>query len=454
MMNFAQIGNISNINSVNKPETEGVTGKSKPVTNSCTPLKPSFAAYSAENLKAYVPSFSATLKTPEEQQKYNVLSKKLDPQNRALLNSLLKTGVLLDSNSNDKSTVLDNLYSIATQPRIKGLSEKNILKETIQAIANPFTITQNFGDVPNNVAQELIASSNPQPLSSDDLNVRSASCVATSIEFNMASKQPAEFTRMASGLSSENYSVKKTLNLSDIASNTVDAIWMLNEFNMDYKLKNWNEVEVTLKPDRNAIIRARIQNSYKDPLERSLVDVLMQSTFMNIGSQNTYDSLTDTRYGKYNPDNRGLTDIEKNFTEEIAQGKPKVSVTYQILDEEGKLVGYECDSQTVQKHILDALKGNNNVIIGYTQMDDQKRVINGHEITIIGTEQDANGQLVFICNDTDDNKSEPIKWAASELIPLIHHAGLPQEVLKSDVEFVDSWREVLDMYKNSKETPV
>ena len=293
----------------------------------------------------------------------------------------------------------------------------------------------------------------PKQITPEDLNVRSASCVATSIEFNLASKMPAEFARMAEGLSSEKYSVTKKLKLTDISPNFVDAIWMLNEFNMKYKINNWEDVEVKLEPDRNAIIRARIQNSFKDPGERSLVDVLMQSTLMNIGSQNTYDSLTDTRTGKYNPDNKGLTDIEKNFTEEIAQGKPKVSVTYQILDDQGTLTGYECDQQTVQKHLLDALKTNNNVIIGYTQFDDQNRVINGHEITVIGAEKSPEGKLIFICNDTDDNKSEPIKWAADELIPLIHHAGLPKEVLKDEVEFVDSWKEVIEMYKNAKEMP-
>ncbi|MDD3236779.1 MAG: hypothetical protein PHV37_01620 [Candidatus Gastranaerophilales bacterium] len=449
MMNFAEIGNIR----AQAQQQSPLQTKKTATPVAATPLKPSFSGYSSENIKAYAPAFSSSLRSKDEQLKYNEISKYLDSQNRTYLNSLLKTGVLLDQNSNDKSTVLDNLYSIATQPRIKGIDNGNVLKETIKAIANPFTITQNFGDIPTPVAQDLMTSATPQPLTSEDLNVRSASCVATSIEFNMAQKQPAEFTRMVSGLSSENYSVKKTLKLSDIASNTVDAIWMLNEFNSDYKLNNWNEVEINMHPDRNAIIRARIQNSYKDSQERSLVDVLMQSTFMNIGSQNTYDSLTDTRYGKFNPDNRGLTDIEKNFTEEVAQGRPKVSVTYQKLDEDGKLIGYECDAKTVQKHILDALKLNNNVIIGYTQMDESNKVINGHEITIIGAEQAPDGRINFICNDTDDNQSEPIKWSADELIPLIHHAGLPQEVLKNDVEFTDSWREVMEMYKNEKETP-
>lgn len=451
MINSSNISNNFKYN-IQSYNADSRIKQKNPLLNNA-PVSNPVSAYSADNIKAYAPSFSAALNSRIDKKKYNAVSKKLDAQGKNQLNALLKSGKLLDANSNDKSTILDNLYKIVSEPRIKGLNDKNILKETVNALSNPFTITQNFGDVPNNIAQQIITADNTKKLTPEDLNVRSSSCVATSIEFNMASKQPAEFARMAAGLSSEQYSVTKTLKLSDISPNTIDAIWMLNEFNMNYKLKNWDEVEVTLQPDRNAIIRARIQNSYKDPGERSLVDVLMQSTFMNIGSQNTYDTLTDTRTGKYNPDNRGLTDIEKNFAEEIAEGKPKVSVTYQILDQNGRLSGYECDFNTIKTHILDALKANNNVIIGYTQMDEQNIVVNGHEITIIGAEQAPDGKLTFICNDTDDNLSEPIKWAADELIPLIHHAGLPKEVLGKDVQFTESWKEVLEIFKQMKEMP-
>lgn len=398
----------------------------------------------------YVTPISTSLRSAEEQKKYNEVSKKLDNKMRGKLNELLKTGVLLNNNSNDNSTVLDNLHKIVSEPRIKGLDSENILKETIIAITNPYSITQNFGDIPDKVADEIIKIQPNQQLTKQSFNVRSAACVATSIEFNLANKMPAEFTRLASSLSSESYSVTKKLKLSDISPNLIDAIWLLNEFNIPYKLNNWEDVEVTLKPDRNAIIRSRVQNTYKDPWERSSVDVLLQSTLMNVGSQSTYDSLTDTRTGKYNPDNKGLTDIEKNFAEEVAEGQSKISITYQVIDDNGKLSGYACDFETIKRHLLNALKAGNNIIIGYTQTDSEKKIINGHEITLIGFEQSNDGKITFICNDTDDNKSVPIKWAADDLIPMIHHAGLPIDVLKDDVELTDSWREVLDMYKNDK----
>ena len=59
-------------------------------------------------------------------------------------------------------------------------------------------------------------------------------------------------------------------------------------------------------PDKNAIIRAKIQTTHKDPYERTPLDVLMQSTFMQIGSQQSYNTLTDKRTGKFNQNDKGL----------------------------------------------------------------------------------------------------------------------------------------------------
>ena len=175
----------------------------------------------------------------------------------------------------------------------------------------------------------------------------------------------------------------------------------------------------------------------------------MQSTFMNIGSQHTYNSITDIRTGSFNPDNRGLTDIEKNLAEVIVEGKNKISVTYQILDESGKIIGYECPQENTLKHIKEALKMGENVIVGYTHTDSNNRVINGHEITIVGIETDKKGREVFICNDTDDFKDAPVKYDVKYLLPKIHHAGLPQSALKEDVQIVEGWVDVLNQYKNA-----
>lgn len=393
-----------------------------------------------------------SLTTRDEHNKYNEISSIIDKKTRKDLQEILKTGKLLDTNSNDGSSTLDNLYNIATKTRATGLDKKNILEETIKAIKHPFIITQKFGDIPQNLQAEVINTeiSQGRNISAMDLDVKSSTCPAASIEFDLARKLPAEFARMIEGLTSDKLSVTKKIKVDDLSHGLIDTVWMLNEFGTDHKLEDWKTLSVTLKPDRNAIIRARIQNSYKDPDERSLVDVLLQSTFMNIGAQNTYDSLVDKRIPKYNEDDSGLIDIEKNFVEEIVTGKGKVCVTYQKIDDNGKLIGYECDQSETLSHIQNTLNQGHNVIIGYTYCDSDNNVIGGHEITIIGIETDKKGQKYFICNDTDDGIPEPIKYSVDELLPKIHHAGIPKEVLVDNVEFVEGWKELLQIYKETK----
>ena len=93
----------------------------------------------------------------------------------------------------------------------------------------------------------------------------------------------------------------------------------------------------------------------RDNYERSPLDVLMQSTFMQVGSQQAYNSLTDKRAGKFNQNDKGLIEFEKTFTESVVEDKNKMSVTYQTVDENARLVGYETDFKTMKKQITDAL---------------------------------------------------------------------------------------------------
>lgn len=397
------------------------------------------------------------LVTEEEKAKYTQIFSVLGVNEKRNLGLLLKSGILLNNNSNDGSTTLDNLYKMAATPRAIGLDVINVLNETINTISNPFIITQNFGDVPKKYVNQIIEKAQKNPETPNDvineqtINVRNSSaCVSASIEFNLAMKMPAEFTRFAEQLTSPKVAVEKTIHLNNLANNTLDAVWLLNAFKVPYEMKDFNKAKLTLAPDKNAIMRAQVQNSFKDQGERSLVDVLMQSTFMNVGSEGTYDSLTDNRGGQFNNDNKGLIEFEKTFTESIVQDKNKTSVTYQILDENAKLTGYETDFKTVTKQILDSLAMGENVIIGYTQLDKDNKVINGHEITILGATKDKNGKLIFICNDTDDDNPNPIAYPAEYIVPKIHHAGLPTVIAERDVKFVDSWVDGMNAYKQAK----
>ena len=78
-------------------------------------------------------------------------------------------------------------------------------------------------------------------------------------------------------------------------------------------MDDYDNANLTFAPDKNAIVRARIQTTNRDPNERSALDVLMQSTFMQVGSQQTYDTLSDKRQGKFNNNDKGLIEFEKNI---------------------------------------------------------------------------------------------------------------------------------------------
>lgn len=396
-----------------------------------------------------VPNIRTELISKEEKAKYTELTNLVDKETKRQLNTLLKNGILLNSDSNDKSTTLDNLYKIAKTKRAQGLNSEAILKDTINTISDPHIITQQFGNIPEQFQQ---MAKDSEGNSSEDINVEhSGTCVASSIEFNLAQKHPAEFARFAEGLSSPQMAVNKTIKMNNLADNTLDAIWLLNAFEVPYEAKDFDKATLKFAPDKNAIIRAQIQTVDKDKMERSPLDVLMQSTFMQVGSQQSYDTLTDKRAGKFNQNDKGLIEFEKTFTESVVEDKNKISVTYQTVDENARLVGYETDFNTMKKQITDALKLGENVIIGYTQVDASGTIINGHEITIIGTKTDKNGKMIFICNDTDDNVSKPIMYSEDFLLPKIHHAALPQAVVQDDVQLVENWVEGLKTYKKLKQ---
>ena len=428
------------------------------------------ASNPVSNKISYNPAFTASavrtrLSSSEEKNKYNTISEKLDKNSRKQMKDLLKTGILLNANSNDNSTVLDNLYKIAINDRAAGLPNDVILKDTIEILNNPYSITQQFGDIPKSLNSAFVdkyMDDNkmnkdkliPRKLAELDINVEhSGTCVASSIEFNLAKKMPAEFARFVEGISSPKMSVTKTIQLKNLTDNTLDSIWLLNAFEVPFKMDNFNNAHLTFAPDKNAILRARMQVTNRDANERSSVDVLMQSTLMQIGSQQTYDSLSDIRKGKFNMNDKGLIEFEKTFTESVVEDKNKVSVTYQTVDDNARLVGYETDFETMKRQISDALNMGENVIIGYTEVDKNNEIINGHEITIIGQRYDKDGRLIFICNDTDDDIPHAIEYTAEYLLPKIHHAGLPQSVVKEDIKFVENWVEGLKSYNEMKKSP-
>ena len=355
------------------------------------------------------------------------------------LEALLKSGILLNANSDDNSSTLKNLYKIIKSKRVSDIDSLKIAGEVIDTLYNPAIITQRFGDIPNE-AQFFIMNKDDIEAASKVKQEGSGTCVSASIEFHMASKLPAEFSRWIEALTSPNIQVEKTINLSALSKNKMDAMWLIKEFEVPVKSLNFNSANLVIKPDKNAITRAQIQDNCWDSGERTITDALMQSTLMNLGSQQTYNALTDRREGKFNANPQGLIEFEKTFVESVVDNKERNSVVYQIVDEDQNLQGWSEDYKKIQQDIISAIDSGENVIVGYVLTAEQcnekginpNKIVNGHEITIVDYKKDAFGKITFICNDTDDDKPQFIEYKADYLLPKIHHASYPVEILENN----------------------
>lgn len=460
--NYFQNYRQSNYNTVGAPKTNkteaAAINNNAAKTSFCAATNPIINEIPYDRAQS-ASSLRTRLTGKDELEKYNTLLKNCDKDTKKHLDALLKGGILLNNDSNDRTSVLDNLYKIATTPRAQGLNNQSILKDTIDAILNPYVINQQFGDIPANYTESAVdtylgkheTNLIKRAVTKEEINVPySGTCVAASIEFNLAKKHPAEYARFANGLSSPEMAVEKEISLKNLTEKSLDAVWLLNAFEIPHKTKGFDKSVLKIAPDKNALVRAQVQTTNRDAGERSSVDVLMQSAFMNVGSQQTYNSLSDKRGGKFNSNDKGLIEFEKTFTESIVEDKNKMSVTYQKVDDNGRLVGYETDFNTIKKQISDAINLGENVIIGYTEVDENSEIVGGHEITITDIKKDKNGKMIFVCNDTDDGVSQPIEYSEDSLVPKIHHAALPQSVVQNDVQITDNWVEGLKSYKDMK----
>ena len=366
---------------------------------------------------------------------------------------LLKTGKLLSKSNHDNSTVLDNLYSIATTKRAYNLDSRVIITNVLDLICHPKYVTQSFGDIPDNIKAEVVKrlpNDNPIKHNPNAMDVvASGTCAAASLEVNMAHSYPAEFARWVSKLSSEDMSLDLNIDLKSISKNPLEALKIINLLKAQKTFDGFDKMKIKVDLDDGAMTRAYVQSKYWDFGERNVADVLIQSAIMKLGSQNTYDSLTDIRGGDFNQNPQGLIEVEKTFVESLIKNKEITSLVYHQVDDEQNLVGYNCSLDTIAKHITQTLDSGDDVILGYVLTNETSgatknknynpkvdgkpnKVTNGHEITVIDYKKDKDGKLTFICVDTDDDNPELVSYSADWLLPKIHHAGYPAQIVKDD----------------------
>ena len=371
------------------------------------------------------------------------------------LEYLLRNGKLLSHSKHDNSTTLDNLYSIAVKPRAYNLDQRHLISNVLDVLVNPRTVTQTFGDIPEHEKPSILASlKSDDPIKKDPslMNVNATgTCAAASNEVNLADNYPAEYARWVSELSSAEKTLYLDINLSSISKNPLEAIQIINLLEAKKTDINFQKARIKVTADDNAYIRAQIQNRYWDKGERNVADVLIQSAIMQLGSQNTYNSLSDTRSGKFNSNSQGLIEIEKTFVESLIKNKEITSLVYQKIDDEQNLLDYNCSFEKMKKHIKDTIDAGDDVIIGYVLTNETSgrtasqyynpkvdgkpnKIINGHEITIVNYKFDKNGNMIFICVDTDDDNNNFVEYSADWLLPKIHHAGYPAYIVEADEE--------------------
>lgn len=369
--------------------------------------------------------------------------KKSLPLNSVLeLETLRRKGILTDKNSNDKTSTLDNLHKILTTERAKGLDNIEILTQTLAHLNNPYLISQKSD---NSITNYLEAFFSPKtPILNKD---NSSTCTAACIEFDLASQEPAEFTRFVEGLTSPEVKVEKTIDLDNLADKTLDAIWLLNIFEIPHEEKDFNKTKIILKPDNMALLKVNLNNKCAPfTKQRNNVDTLLQSTFMNVGSQQSYNSLTDKRKGNFYVTEKGLIEYEKTFVESVVRNKNIISVNYQKINNYGEIEGWEADFETIKKQLLDTLELKENIIAGLTNKTPHGK-LKGHEIVITGAITNKKGETNFICYNSDMDKTKPLIYPETYILPRLHHAGLPKEVVLKTMFFKDAWIMELENYK-------
>ena len=332
---------------------------------------------------------------------YNVLDKNMQKK----FEKCLQSGKLLQENANNKTSVLTNLYKILTLPRTKEINNIDIINQCINIIHTPLIITQITEDIPedymNAAAENVYNAEENNKQKQDGLKENAldktksfefnrikkeledravGTCVAASIEFFLAIENPAEFTRIIEGLTSEKKEVKKTIDCRKI--DICDEIYY--EYETPSEIKNgW--LEVTIKADEGAYLLANIQKEHQDEDERTTVDILMQSLVLNTVKKGKYNSISDKSTNKN--DENGLSSEEEDYMLRMLLEK----------DFEQNVIYNNSERLHAINIISEAIKNKKNILVGIININNSDE---GHEITIVGETKGLDNKEYYVCKDT------------------------------------------------------
>lgn len=373
--------------------------------------------------------------TDQEKIMYDEIQLSLDEKYKNKLQALLDNGKLV-CNNKDYTPILESFYKILTKERVNEIDNIALLKECIDLLENPYQITQNAENIPEeykndffekykdlkkNLSEETFVANDVED-DEDLLKFRSLStCSAASIEYSFLEQNPNEFFKMIENLTSENKEYKKIIKLDNYQNKELE-LQLLN-FNIPFEKINESTYEISIKADNDAYFLSKIQVNNKDEYERGICDILAQSAIMNLASKQTYNSITDTRStNEFSQDTSGLVFSEIDFVSKLLLNNAfnKFCKPYIYLDK-NNVIETKINTEIIKKDILKTLEAENNVITGLVFIDDDF-VLGGHEVTIVGYEQNLNGNGFFIVQDSDDYENQPVAIAEEDLLSRIHHA--------------------------------
>ena len=387
------------------------------------------------------------------------IAKVLDADARLNFIGLLQRGTLFDTSAEDGHTTLYHLYGILTNPRATGIDNKLTLDHTLRILNKPYTITQKFTPLEDTIAQQIALIRNNwqkmqdprvmsplEPIQWQDIKkTNSATCVSSSVMFYMADKNPSEFVRHIKELTSPRLSFTETAKLNEISPDAPEQAYQVLKDNkiLFYPGSNPSEVKIIVNLPYSAYLRT-MNDTFKDPTHtRTGIETAYQSALTFLATA-TYDPATDTRLDFYDTivASKGLAEEEKTLMETIVKDNGGVqSVTYQVVQgkaqpasgEEGMpfLYGYFRQFEQITQDMLDALSMGEYITIGITETEYDSSIAGGHEIEIVDAGKNLQtGEIFFKVADSDDNVPDYVWRPARELIPKIHHAGMPLQLAR------------------------
>lgn len=411
----------------------------------------------SRKIRQHANSAAATGETYAQQLKmYSAIHSTLNGKDKRQLKALLEQGVLTSTETDNGHTTLYQLYSMLTTPRSPGYDAKVLVRETIETLYQPYAITQKFQPLSENAANKLLQMYNNQApnwqsypnnqpgkqLTWNDLNVEnSATCVSSSLMYYMADKKPSELARHLNELTSPMNAFYEKVKLSELSPDDPSkAFEILKQRQIYYYMSGPDEVTVKVENPPAGIIRAMdSQHVPTGTKYRNAIQTAYQSSLTFLATR-SYDPATDLRDAEDGGTSKGLTEDEKTFMERVIKDNGGVdSITYQVVNgkanpapgEEGNayLYGYTRSFQQTASDLLASLRIGEPIIIGITDTDETGTIVGGHEVTVVGATTDPKtGELKFVVADSDDNMPSLVIRSARELIPRIHHAGMPMQL--------------------------